>query len=53
MPNVAPTRLTGTRWAPADPGVKTLRETVFETYRRWADFQDWKRRSTGEGPGLQ
>ena len=47
--DATPTRLTGTRWTPPDPGVKTLRETVIETYRRWAAFQEWKQRKTDEG----
>ena len=47
--DATPTRLTGTQWTPPDPGVKTLRETVIETYRRWAAFQEWKQRKTDEG----
>jgi hypothetical protein len=44
-------RLEGRQWAPPDPAVKTLRETVLETYRRWVEFQEWRRRSAGEEPG--
>lgn len=52
MPDATRTRLTGKQWAPPDPGVKTLRETVIETYRRWAAFQEWRRRKAGDDPEL-
>ena len=46
--NAATTCLTGKQWAPPDPAVKTLRETVIETYRRWVAYQEWGPRLTDE-----
>lgn len=48
MPNATATRLDGMQWTPADPAVKTLRKTVIETYRRWVEHQERRRRSTGD-----
>ena len=50
MPDATPTHLTGKQWAPPDPAVKTLRETVIQTYRRWVAYQAWKRRKAGDDP---
>jgi hypothetical protein len=46
--DATPIRLTGKQWTPPDPGVKTLRATIIETYRRWAAHQERRRRRTGE-----
>ena len=41
------TLLTGGTWAPADPAVKTLRDSIFRTYRDWVAYQEWRRQCLG------
>lgn len=44
-----PTRLVGGCWAPADPAVRALRDSIFAAYREWADsYAAWRRRMAEE-----
>jgi hypothetical protein len=48
MNGARPTRLIGGQWAPPDPAVKTLRETIIDTHRQWVAYHEWRRRTTDE-----